>query len=399
MRVLLLCDRVPDGPGDGLLLRVINLARELSGRHEIDLVCFRGPEAREPMPALFRRVWCVDAPPARPKAGWLGPLGGWGPEALYAPCPALTRLLDREIDPADYDVVWDAGAVLFVHMPERWLSVPLVADLVDDMVLTFRRSMRAAPRLVDKLRLWKYSVVFGRFERDAMRRVSRCVVVSEDDAQSFARVSPNVPVAVVANGVDTTHYAPAPEAARALHLVFEGTMSFPPNEQGALHLLRDIMPLVWAREPGVTVSLVGRGPGQVLTALASERVEVTGEVDDVRAHVRKAQVFVCPLLSGAGIKNKLLQAWSMGLPTVATTISTGGLDARDGVELLVRDTPKDFASAVLGLLNDAPGRRKLGEAARHAAVTRFAWVAMADRLERMLLEAAEQGRNAPARKT
>ena len=399
MKILLLCDRVPEGPGDGLLLRVIYLATELAQRHRIDLVCFGGSDGRRPMEGLFGRVWCVKAPPPRPPAGRLGPLGGWGPDALYAPCPELTQLLDKEIDPADYDVVWDAGAVLFVHMPGRWLQVPLLADLVDDMVLTFRRAMRAAPRWTDKLRQWKYSVVFGRFERETMARVDRCVVVSQEDAASFAQVSPGVPVAVVANGVDTAHFRPNPELACAQHLVFEGTMGFPPNEQAAVHLVKNIMPLVWAQAPAVTLSLVGRGVTPVVQALASDRVEVTGEVADVRAHVCRAQVFVCPLVSGAGIKNKLLQAWAMGLPTVATPISIGGLGARDEVELLVRQSPQAFASAVLELLADEPRRQRLAAAARAAAVDRFAWAAMGERFEGLLQESIEQRRVAAARLT
>jgi polysaccharide biosynthesis protein PslH len=399
MKILLLCDRVPDGPGDGLLLRVVNLARQLAGSHDIDLVCFRSGQGRHPVPGLFKRTWTVNAPPTRPPAGWLGPLGGWGPDALYAPCPELTHLLSTAIDPADYDVVWDAGAVLFVHLPERWSKVPLVADLVDDMVLTFRRAMHSAPTLLGKLRQWKYSVVFGRFERSTMSRVDHCVVVSDEDAASFAQVSPRVPVSVIPNGVDAAAFVPAPALARPGHLVFEGTMGFPPNEQAAVHLVENIMPLVWAQAPAVTLSLVGRGVTPVVQALASDRVEVTGEVADVRAHVCRAQVFVCPLVSGAGIKNKLLQAWAMGLPTVATPISVGGLGARDEVELLVRQSPQAFASAVLELLADEPRRQRLAAAARAAAVDRFAWAAMGERFEGLLQESIEQRRVAAARLT
>jgi polysaccharide biosynthesis protein PslH len=397
MKILLLCDRVPDGPTDGLLLRVINLAQQLASRHVIDLACFDNGRGRRPLPGLFRRTWLVQAPPTRPPAGWLGPLGGWGPQALYAPCPELTQLLSTTIDPRDYDVVWDAGAVLFVHLPERWSQVPVVADLVDDMVLTFRRAMQAAPTPLAKLRQWKYSVVFGRFERHTMSRVDHCVVVGDDDAASFARVSPHVPVSVIANGVDAAHFAPAPEQARPGHLVFEGTMGFPPNEQAAVHLVNNIMPRVWARASQVTLSLVGRGAGPAVQALAGDRVEVTGEVADVREHVRRAQVFVCPLISGAGIKNKLLQAWAMGLPTVATPVSVGGLGASDGAELLIRESPQAFASAVLELLADEPARLRLAAAARAAAVERFAWPAMAGRLESLLRAAVERRRAQGAR--
>lgn len=393
MNILLLCDRVPDGASDGLLLRVLALARELAPRHCIDVLCLRPRGGdREAAPGLFRRVWMAAPGAPRSKPAWLGPLGGWGPEALYVPSPEVAALLESEIHPADYDVVWDAGAVLLTQLPPRWDAVPVVADLVDDMVLTFRRAMQAAPRWLDKLRLRKYAHVFGRFERESMRRAAHCVVVGEEDAASFARVSPRVPVSVVANGVDTGHFAPDGSAAVPGRLVFEGTMNFPPNEQAALHLVKDIMPRIWARQPQASVALVGRNPGPALRALAGERVLVTGSVPDVRRHVLQAEVFVCPLLSGAGIKNKLLQAWAMQRPVVATGLSTGGLDARDGVDLLVRDGAEAFAGAVLDLLGDPQRRLALGRAGREVAVTRFAWAAMATRFETLLLSAAQAAR-------
>jgi polysaccharide biosynthesis protein PslH len=390
MRILLLCDRLPDAPSDGLLLRVLALAAEIGARHPIDVLCYHdGPQPAAPAPGL-RQVMTVPRP-QRPPAGRLAFLGGWSSAALYPRSEPLAQALAR-LRPADYDVVWDAGAVLLAQLPPAWDAVPVVADLVDDMVLTFRRAALREQRWLDRLRLLKYAHVFGRFERGPMRRAAHCVVVGDEDAQSFARVSPRVPVSVVANGVDTVHFAPDGTPEVAGRLVFEGTMSFPPNEQAACHLVQHIMPAVWAHRPDVTLALVGRDPGPRVQALASDRVSVTGSVPDVRRHVLQAEVFVCPLVSGAGIKNKLLQAWAMERAVVATPVSTGGLQAHEGSELLVREDPGQFAAAVLDLLADPARRAALGAAGRAAARERFAWAAMAQRFEALLAAAAGSGR-------
>lgn len=396
LRILLLIDRVPDAPSDGLLLRVLALARELAARHVIDCVCWTlrgdsGPVA----PGLFRRSHVLGPWAPRPRPA-LGPLGGWGPDALYGLHPEMAPLFEATLDPEDYDVIWDAGAVLFSQLPPRWQRVPVVADLVDDMVLTFRRAAASAPRWIERARLWKMAHVFGRFERETMARCTHCVVVGEEDAASFARVSPRVPVSVVANGVDTAYFSaggpadPPPEPGR---IVFEGNMAFPPNEQAALHLVRDVMPRVWQARPDARLTLVGRDPTPAVQALAADpRVTVTGGVPDVRVHVRAAEVFACPLLSGAGIKNKLLQAWAMERAVVATPMSIGGLAAADGTELLVRESPGPFAQAVVELLGDPARRAALGAAGRRAAVERFAWGAMAAQLEALLADAARRPR-------
>lgn len=390
MRILLLCDRVPDRPSDGLLLRVLALARELAPRHTIDaLYLRRADQADVQADALFTTCYAARPAAARAPAGWWGPFTGWSPQSLYQPSPDVERLLQGPLNPADYDVIWDAGAVLLAQLPSRWDGVPVVADLVDDMVLTFRRAARAEPSLLQRLRLMKYAHVFGRFEAETMRRAAACVVVGDEDAESFGRVSPQVPVTVVANGVDTAFFAPDGTAEVPGRIVFEGTMSFPPNEQAALFLVQQIMPRVWASRPDATVWLVGRDPGPVLRSLANERVVVTGSVPDVRAAVRQAEVFACPLVSGAGIKNKLLQAWGMERAVVATTVSIGGLQAGDGRELLVRDGREAFADAVLALLGDPARRMALGRAGREAACQRFAWSTMARRFERVLATAAD----------
>jgi glycosyltransferase involved in cell wall biosynthesis len=391
LRILLLCDRVPDAPSDGLLLRVLALARVLSARHTIDVLCLGHRDRMGAIPeGLYHRVWIAAPPVPRPSAGWYAPFTGWRPRDLYIPSPEAAVLLTSEIDPGDYDVIWDAGAVLLAQLPARWNGVPVVADLVDDMVLTFRRAMVAEPRLLQRLRLWKYAYIFGRFERECMRRAACCVVVSDEDAASFAKVSPRVPVSVVANGVDTTYFAPDGASEVPGRLVFEGTMSFPPNELAALFLVREIMPRVWAMRPDATVTLVGRDPTPAVRALASDRVLVTGSVHDVRLFVREAEVFVCPLVSGAGIKNKILQAWAMARPVVATSVSVGGLSARDGSDLLVRDGADAFAEAVVELLADPLRRDELGRSGREVARNRFAWAAMAKRFEALLSEAVVQ---------
>lgn len=389
MRILLLCDRVPDAPRDGLLLRVLALARELAKRHTIDVLCLGLGSPADGLPdGIYRRVWVAAPPAPRPSAGWAAPFTGWGPEALYVPSPQVAVLLSSEIDPADYDVIWDAGAVLLAQLPARWSGVPVVADLVDDMVLTFRRAMAVEPHWSKKLRLWKYAHIFGRFESECMRRAAHCVVVGDEDAASFARVSPQVPVSVVANGVDTVYFAPDDTPELPGRLVFEGTMSFPPNELAALFLVREIMPRVWASRPEASVALVGRDPPPAVLALASERVLVTGSVPDVRRFVREAEVFVCPLVSGAGIKNKLLQAWAMARPVVATSVSVGGLSARDGEDLIIRDGAEPFAAAVVDLLASPARRIALGYSGRAVACERFAWSAMAGRFEALLADAA-----------
>ncbi len=209
MRILVLCDRYPGSYQDGLLLRVLHLARWISTRHQLDLVAYHDGARTPEHETFFRRVWTIPRPQVQPSPKWIAPFSGWGVRDFYPRSAALGELLAREVQPNEYDVVWDAGASMFQQLPSSWDNVPVVADLVDDMVLTSRRAMLATRGLSARLRQFKYLSLYYRFERYVMRRVAHCVVVSEDDADSFRRVSPTVPVSVVQNGVNLDYFAPS----------------------------------------------------------------------------------------------------------------------------------------------------------------------------------------------
>lgn len=394
MRILLLCDRYPNSYRDGLLLRVLHLAHNLKGRHTLDLLCYHnGPVEGEPV-ALFERIWTVAKPGKPDSRGWKGAIAGWSPYQLYPSSPALQTLLRSEIVPENYDLVWDAGACLFLQLPETWKNIPVVADLVDDMVLTFWRALCSTPGWLTKARFFKYLSVNWLYERYCMRRVAHCVVVSEDDALSFRKASPHVPVTVVPNGVDVDFFMPGTRTVQPARLVFEGTMAFPPNQQAAHYLVREVMPRLWAKRPDASLVLVGRDPTPDVLALASERVIVTGAVDDIRPYVQEAALFVSALQSGAGIKNKLLQAWAMGKAVVATSLSVGGLGAIDGENLLIRDGADAIAQTVLELFDSPDACQRLGANGRQTVMRDFAWSRQAALFETILLGAVSEAASA-----
>ena len=119
------------------------------------------------------------------------------------------------------------------------------------------------------------------------------------------------------------------------------------------------MPLVWARYPEVTLSLVGSNPTADVQALAGGRVEVTGFVSDAELQRRyaDARVAVVPLRYGAGVKNKVVEALQQGLPLVTTSVGAQGLP---GIEqaCVIGDDPASLADGVCGLLEDAQDWRR-----------------------------------------
>jgi glycosyltransferase involved in cell wall biosynthesis len=392
MRILVISDKVfARSMGDGL--RLHGLLKPLATRHQFDFLSFaRGEEALDrDIRALFHEATLVPAPTARPSPILMKLLKATSSVDFKPTSPQMKQTMAEKLAGGTYDLVLDVAANASVNLPAGRLQTPLVVDAIDEPLLRELRALRSSPwterprHLVRAYRFWLY-------ERDVLFRAANCIFAADVDAGVYSRFFRGRPVAVVPNGVDTAFFAPVAGPVEPHTVVFEGNMNFAPNVDTAERLVNEVMPLLVKAVPDVRVVLVGRDPAPAVRSLASERVIVTGTVDDVRPYLARSAVFACPMRLGSGIKNKILQAWAMGRPVVATRESLGGLSAADGVNLLVRDTVEQFAAAVAELLLDPQRAATIGAAGRVTAERQYSWEYQATRFEALLIAAAEHRR-------
>jgi sugar transferase (PEP-CTERM/EpsH1 system associated) len=212
-----------------------------------------------------------------------------------------------------------------------------------------------------------------RYEEKTVRRFDHVIAVSEHDKEIMtAWVAPER-VSVVPTGVDIEQFCPAQQPGQEKSLVvFVGAMDWEPNVDAVKHFCAEIWPLVLAKIPGARFKIVGRNPDRRVKALASSSVEVTGRVPSVVEHLREASVVVVPLRIGGGTRIKIYEAMAVGKAVVSTTVGAEGLDVHSGKDIVLSDTPEDFAKSVAALMHDAEARRRLGQAATELAAT-YGW--------------------------
>ena len=385
MKILVLCARVPYPLTNGESLRIFNYARHLAPRHELDLVCVGDPEAVDPaVHQVFRRIE-VFVPPEKDatRRGWVRrTLDAFRVDALLKRYPNVEAHLADVVLSRDYDVIW-TSTDLARCVPDG-IRVPVLTDVCDDGVLLLKRELARTRGGIQWLRVWKRLLLAREFERRYFAPTDACLFVSDEDAQTFQALAPGSRAEVIPNGVDAEYFEPRTGVEDPATLIFEGSMDFAPNADAAVYLCRDLLPLIRARRPDVRVLIVGRDPTPEVRALASDIVTVTGRVDDIRPYLTRGTVFVCPLRMGAGIKNKILQAWSMGRAVVATPVSLGGLDFAEGTNLLVGRDLLGLADAVMRLLDDPELRRKIGARARETVLNAYRWEARSRQFEQLL---------------
>jgi glycosyltransferase involved in cell wall biosynthesis len=222
----------------------------------------------------------------------------------------------------------------------------------------------------------RYIALQARFTEKEERRwcpaVALNVAVSNNDRDALERIAPKARFIVVPNGVDTDAFQPGtgPEEG----IVFVGAHSWQPNRDAMEQFCLEVLPRIRDRGIKASVVWIGRASEAVKREYAERfGVELTGYLPDIRPFVQRAACYVAPLRSGGGTRLKILDAWAMGKAVVSTTVGCEGLAARDGENILIRDTPERFADAVAAILADEDLRRRLGVHARQTAEVLYDW--------------------------
>jgi glycosyltransferase involved in cell wall biosynthesis len=161
-------------------------------------------------------------------------------------------------------------------------------------------------------------------------------------------------------------------------------MDFRPNVDAVLWFVKEVGPLIRAEVPDFHFFVVGQRPHRRLEPLRGDQsVTVTGWVEDVRPYIAGAAVYVAPLRMGGGTRLKLLEAMAMSKPVVATPLGAEGYPVADGRELVLADTPTEFARAVIALLHSPARRTELGQNARAFVERRYDWRVIVPCVERV----------------
>lgn len=153
-----------------------------------------------------------------------------------------------------------------------------------------------------------------------------------------------------------------PDVLEQEHTLFHiGSMDWFPNEQGIKWFLNEVWDKIHERLPKVRLCLAGKNMAPWLKNGSWDGVDVVGEVDDSILFMSSKKIMVVPLLSGSGIRIKILEAMSIGKAVVATSVAAEGIMYKDGYNILIADTPEEFVSAIERLENDEEYCKQVGE--------------------------------------
>jgi glycosyltransferase involved in cell wall biosynthesis len=278
------------------------------------------------------------------------------------------------------------GSEYGVFLKSRFPSLPIVWDSVDCISHLFRQAAGQSKSL------------FGRFvtrfelgrtqktEASLLHTFDHVLVTSDQDRMALLSTVRNgqspAPVSILSNGVDQDYFKPNPSIQREpVNLIFSGKMSYHANISMANYLVDEIMPVIWRKRPDVRLIIAGKDPGPGLRKMQENpRIHVTGTVQDIRPFLWRSTVAVTPLVYGAGVQNKILEAMSVGLPVVSTSKSLLSLRATPGSEIIIGETPVELAAEILNLLDDHELRQRVSGAGRAYVCENHNWDKISEQL-------------------
>lgn len=194
---------------------------------------------------------------------------------------------------------------------------------------------------------------------------------------------------VIPNGVDHDFFSPR-NIPKQTDVVFTGNMAYPPNVNAAEFLVNEIMPLVWKDRPETKVMIAGATPDKRVISLKSEKVTVTGWMDDIRDAYAGAKVFIAPMQIGTGLQNKLLEAMSMKIPSITTPLANDALEAVHESSILIGDNAASLAENILNLLNNQALYNKIAENGFAFVKKQYSWKEASDKLNHIIQDAYHQ---------
>jgi glycosyltransferase involved in cell wall biosynthesis len=364
MRTLLVSkDIVPWGPPFGAGLRLNLIASTLAEEGPVDLLVISSFSDPPPPPSdlLFEKVQTVRVPfPAGQS--------NIAPQALVdSQRAALLDVLKTThwVRSSSYDLAW-------YNRERAWLTTrgivpaPAVVDVDDleDVLIERWLDLGKTPAgtacsaekravMVDEIRWWRevHRVIAGEVD------VLACT--TESDKSHFNGSARSI---LLPNTYEPPGELPAERSTNDFpSILFQGLLTWPPNEDAAVRLADDIFPLIRETYPSARLVLAGL-PGPRVRQLAERPgIFITGTVPSMTPYLRKSDLVVVPLRVGSGSRIKILEAFANRIPVVATRVAAEGLSIQSGIHLEIAESDSEIAQTCITLLADKQRGRQLAE--------------------------------------
>lgn len=270
------------------------------------------------------------------------------------------------------------GQLLRVAEYIRHKDIPKAIDYQDIFSYGMKRRADIASPLTRPVYTMEYRRL-KRYEAAIFEDFDVKTIISAPDRALFPHERRDE-ILIIPNGVDHDFFKPQ-ECEKKYDLVFTGNMSYPPNVNAVEYLANEILPIVWRTQSATTLYIAGATPDPRVKKCASDKIIVSGWLDDIRDAYATSRVFIAPMRIGTGLQNKLLEAMSMRLPAITSPLANASLGAQPDEEIFIGSNAEEMANNILTLLINKEKAEQIAQAGFDFTNRVYDWGRATERLE------------------
>ena len=224
------------------------------------------------------------------------------------------------------------------------------------------------------LKKWYFSFLAKKlkdYEKERINKVDLLLPISEIDKKYFTGLGCNTKQYVIPAGIHIDNFVIDNSMLEYPSLFHLGSLDWIPNLQALKWFLDEIWPLINNKYPGLKFYIAGRNTPQWLKEIKSPGIIVTGEVESAADFMNSKAIMVVPLLSGSGMRLKIIEGMALGKTIISTSVGAEGIEYTKDNEIIIANTPQEFLSAIEKCLNNKKYFEEVGQNARRLALLKY----------------------------
>lgn len=382
MKIFVLLPRIPYPLEKGDKLRAFNQIKQLAKNNEVVLCALNDKNIDEQKAFQALQPYCssinfIKLSKPRILFGMVRAfLKGLPMQCGYFYNRKAAKKVDALIEKHQPDILY--GQLVRVAEYIRHKSIPKAIDYQDVFSYGMKRRRDIASWITRPVFNMEYQRLC-RYEAKVFDEFDLKTIISKPDRDLIPHPKKDE-ILIIPNGVDHEFFKPQQQEKR-YDIVFTGNMSYAPNVNAVDYLANEILPLVWKQVPEAKMYIAGATPDPKVRKAASDRIIISGWLDDIRNAYAQSRVFIAPMRIGTGLQNKLLEAMSMGLPAITTPLANASLGAKPDEEILVGSNAEELARHIITLLTNTDKASQIAQAGFDFTNRVYDWGKTTEKLE------------------
>ncbi len=381
MKVLQLCHKSPYPAKDGGCLAILNISQGLlNARVDLKILTIetaKHPFVKENIPKDFFKKTEIESVYVDTSLNIVDAFSSLITQDSYNISrffsPDFDFKLQEELTKNEYDIVHLESLFMtpYISTIRAYSNARIVLRSHNLEFIIWKRLAKQSSNMAKKAYLKLLAHQLKNYELDVLNQVDGIAAISKRDAEDFEDLGSKKPKEVIPFGINLNEYSFQKKNYSELSLFHLGSMDWTPNVEGVNWFLESIWPEIHKRFPNANFYIAGRELPEEFYQNSSPNVHIIGEVEDAKKFISANSIMIVPLLSGSGIRVKIIEGMALGKAIISTSIGAEGLNYKNKENIWIADIVDDFIEALHFFNENKDGIQRMGIAARELVKSEY----------------------------